>query len=95
MQGSLKDLIKLIEDKVRIVDVISDYITLEKKGNSYVGLCPFHSDSNPSLSVSESKKIFKCFTCGAGGSAISFVQNFEGISFIEAIKKVSEKNKIN
>ncbi|NQX83343.1 MAG: DNA primase [Mycoplasmataceae bacterium] len=94
MQGNLKELIKLIEDKVSIVDTVSDYVSLEKKGNNYVGLCPFHSDSNPSMSVSDSKGIFKCFSCGAGGGAITFVQNYEGISFIETVKKISDKANI-
>ncbi len=94
MQDNLKELIEIIEKKASVVNVVSDYITLEKKGNNYVGLCPFHSDSNPSMSVSDSKRIFKCFSCGAGGSAINFVQNYEGISFIEALKKLSEKYKI-
>ncbi len=94
MQDNLKELIEIIEKKASVVNVVSDYITLEKKGNNYVGLCPFHSDSNPSMSVSDSKRIFKCFSCGAGGGAINFVQNYEGISFIEALKKLSEKYKI-
>ncbi len=95
MQNKLSELIKIIEEKSNVSDIISDYISLEKKGNNHVGLCPFHSDSNPSMSVSDQKGIFKCFVCGAGGGAISFVQNYEGISFIEAVKKVSEKLKID
>ena len=93
--NKLKELIQIVEDKSSIVDIISDYINLEKKGNSYVGICPFHPDSNPSMSVSDSKRIFKCFSCGAGGGVISFVQNYEGISFIEALKKLSDKYNIN
>lgn len=94
MQGNLKELIKIIEDKSNIVDIVSDYISLEKKGNNYIGLCPFHTDSNPSLSVSNDKGIFKCFSCGAGGGVITFIQNYEGISFIESVKKISEKYSI-
>ncbi len=89
--NKLSELIKIIEEKSNVSEIISDYISLEKKGNNHVGLCPFHSDSNPSMSVSDAKGIFKCFTCGAGGGAISFVQNYEGISFIEALKKLSTK----
>ncbi len=89
--NKLSELIKIIEEKSNVSEIISDYISLEKKGNNHVGLCPFHSDSNPSMSVSDSKGIFKCFVCGAGGGAISFVQNYEGISFIEAVKKLSTK----
>jgi len=68
--------------KASIVDIVSEYVELEKKGKNYVGLCPFHGDTNPSMSVSEEKKIFKCFSCGAGGNAIKFVQDFEKISFV-------------
>ncbi len=89
--NKLSELIKILEEKTNVSDIISDYISLEKKGNNHVGLCPFHSDSNPSMSVSDSKGIFKCFVCGAGGGAISFVQNYEGISFIESLKKISGK----
>lgn len=91
----LKELLNIIEEKVNIVDVISDYVSLEKKGQNHIGLCPFHSDSNPSMSVSESKHIFKCFSCGAGGNAISFIQNIEGITFIEAVKKLCTKFEID
>ncbi|BDU67650.1 MAG: DNA primase [Candidatus Tyloplasma litorale] len=93
--NNLKELIKIIEDKATISEVISDYISLEKKGNNYIGLCPFHPDTKPSMSVSDSKGIFKCFSCGKGGSVISFVQLHEGISFIESLKKLSNKYKID
>lgn len=73
-----------------IVKVVSSYITLSKKGRNYVGVCPFHDDTNPSLTVSPEKKIFKCFVCGTSGSAISFVQKYEKITFFEAMKKVAE-----
>ncbi len=77
--------------KASIVDIVSEYVELEKKGKNHVGLCPFHGDTNPSMSVSEDKKIFKCFSCGAGGNAIKFVQDFEKISFVEATKKVADR----
>lgn len=89
MQNNLSELIDLIDNKVKIESIISNYIHLEKKGNNYVGLCPFHSDSNPSLIVSPNKKIFKCFSCGAGGGIIKFVQNYENLSFLDSIKKIS------
>jgi DNA primase len=60
-----------------IVEVISEVVELQKKGKNYVGLCPFHADSNPSMTVSGEKQIFKCFSCGAGGNALKFVQDFE------------------
>ncbi len=93
--NKLSELINLIEEKSNVSDIISDYISLEKKGNNHVGLCPFHSDSNPSMSVSDQKKIFKCFVCGAAGGAISFVQNYQGVNFIEATKIVADKLKID
>ena len=93
--NKLKELLNIIDNKVNIVDIVSDYVSLEKKGQNHVGLCPFHSDSNPSMSVSESKGIFKCFSCGAGGGVIGFVQNYEGITFIDAVKKICEKSSIN
>ena len=73
-----------------IVKVIGSYLTLTKKGKNYVAICPFHDDTNPSMVVSPEKKLFKCFVCGTGGSAITFVQKYEHISFMEAIKKVAE-----
>ncbi len=89
MQNNLKDLIKEIESKAKIEEIISNSIHLERKGNNYIGLCPFHTDSNPSMSVSPAKGIFKCFSCGAGGNVITFEQNFKGISFIDAVKEIS------
>lgn len=82
-------LIDEIIQKVNIVEVVGDYVQLEKKGRNYVGLCPFHADNNPSMSVSEEKHIYKCFSCGAGGNAIKFVQDFENISFPDAARKVA------
>lgn len=83
--------IKQILDKADIVAIIGEHIKLEKKGNDYKGICPFHDDSNPSLSVSPNKKVFKCFSCGETGNAITFVQKFKHISFPEAVKYVGEK----
>lgn len=82
----LDDLLK----KADISSIISRYIPLSKKGKNFVALCPFHDDKNPSLSISPEKQIFKCFVCGTGGSAIQFVQNYEKISFPQAVKKVAE-----
>ena len=84
---------KIIDDirrSARIVDVIGHYIKLQKKGNSYFGLCPFHPDKHPSLSVSPSKNVWKCFVCDAKGSVFDFVSKIEKCSFIDAVKKVAE-----
>lgn len=83
----------LLEEVLRhadIVDVIRTYIPVEQKGRSYVALCPFHDDKHPSLSISREKQIFKCFVCGAGGNAFSFVSRYENIPFDAAVRKVAE-----
>ncbi|HOE57282.1 MAG TPA: CHC2 zinc finger domain-containing protein, partial [Bacillota bacterium] len=81
-----EDKISEIIEKNDIVDVISEYMTLKKKGSNYMALCPFHSEKTPSFSVSFSKQIFNCFGCGVGGNVITFIQRIEKISFIEAVK---------
>ncbi len=74
--------------KVDIVKVVGNYITLTQKGRNYLGICPFHNDSNPSLTISPEKRIYKCFVCGAGGNAFTFVSDYEKIPFIKAVKTV-------
>lgn len=73
-----------------IVKVIGSYLTLVKQGKNYKAVCPFHDDTNPSLTISPEKQFFKCFVCGTGGNAITFVQKYEHISFQEAVKKVAD-----
>ena len=81
-----------IRVKADIVDIISSYnITLEKKGKDYKCICPFHDDHSPSMSISTSKQIFKCFACGAGGNVFTFVEKFDNVSFPEAVKIVADK----
>ena len=84
------DLIESVLRSADIVAVVSSYINVEKHGRSHLAVCPFHDDSNPSLNISQEKQIFKCFACGAGGNAITFVQRFERISYPEAVRKVAE-----
>lgn len=79
-----------IRSSVNIVDIISNYIPLTNKGKNYFGICPFHDDHSPSMSVSPERQMFKCFTCGVGGNVFTFVSKYEDISFIEAVKKVAE-----
>ena len=86
-----QEVINEIRDKADIVDVISEYVPLEPKGRNFMGVCPFHDDNNPSMSVSRDKKIFKCFSCGATGTVFKFVMDFENISFPEAIAKLADK----
>ena len=78
-----------VKEKADIVDIIGQYVKLEKKGSDFIGLCPFHDDTNPSLSVSPSKKIFKCFSCNVGGNAISFLEKYKKIPFMEAYREVA------
>ncbi len=83
----------LVDDILKqadIVNVVSSYINVIRKGRNYVALCPFHDDKNPSMMISKEKQIFKCFVCGAGGNAISFVEKYEKIPFAEAIRKTAE-----
>ena len=82
------ELVQYVKDKADIVAVIGHYLKLTKKGADYVAICPFHDDTKPSLSISPTKKIFKCFVCGTGGNCITFVQKYEHVSFMQAVKKV-------
>ena len=79
-----------ISAKVSIVDVVGQYVQLTKAGRNYKGLCPFHNEATPSLLVSADKGIYKCFGCGEGGDAISFVSKMEGISYGEATTRLAE-----
>ena len=88
--ASANDLALDVLKHADIVHVISSYLTLVKAGKNYKAVCPFHDDTNPSLVISPEKQFFKCFVCGAGGNAISFVQKYEHCSFMEAVKKVAE-----
>lgn len=83
--------INRIQQTANIVDIISSYITLEKKGKNHFGMCPFHDDHNPSMSVSEEKGLFTCFVCHKTGNVFSFVQDYENVSFLEAVKIVAAK----
>ena len=80
-----------IQRKVNIVDVIRDYIPLTKKGKNYFGICPFHDDHNPSMSVSPEKQMYKCFVCGAAGNVFNFVKDYKNINFYESVKEVANK----
>ena len=73
-----------------IVEVIKSFVPVTKKGKNYFAVCPFHDDTNPSLSISPEKQIFRCFVCGASGTAISFVMKYKGLSYFEALKLVAE-----
>ena len=83
-----------IQDAAQIVEVVSDFVTLRKRGVNFVGLCPFHDDRTPSFYVSPSKNICKCFSCGEGGSAVHFVMKHEQLSYYEALKYLAKKYNI-
>lgn len=85
------EIIEEIKKKADIVDVISSYIPLTKKGRNYFGLCPFHDDHSPSMSVSKEKGIYTCFVCGATGNVITFVMDYENVSYVEALKILANK----
>lgn len=83
---------KVIEtSNARIVDVVSDFVSLKKRGSNYVGLCPFHSEKTGSFSVSPGKGFFKCFGCGKAGSALTFVMEHEHLTFVEGLKYLGRK----
>jgi len=85
------ELIEEIRSKNDIVDVISGYVRLQKKGSSYFGLCPFHNEKSPSFSVSRQKQMFYCFGCGVGGNVFTFLMEYENFSFIEALKFLADR----
>ena len=89
------EVINEIRNKTDIVDVVSKYINLTKTGKNYIGVCPFHDDHSPSMSVSPEKQIFTCFSCGATGNVFTFVSDYEKISFTEAVSLLGEKVGIN
>lgn len=83
-----------IQDAAQIVDVVSDFVTLKKRGVNYLGLCPFHDDRTPSFSVSPTKNICKCFACGEGGNPTHFIMKHEQLTYYEALKYLAKKYNI-
>ncbi|MBQ7031645.1 MAG: DNA primase [Bacilli bacterium] len=91
MQLISEDKINDIRNSADIVSIVSDYIPLKMQGKNYFGVCPFHDDHSPSMSVSKERQLFKCFVCNKGGNVFTFVKEYENISYIEAVKKVADK----
>ena len=87
-------LIEEIKANIDIVEVVSQYVSLKRKGRNYFGLCPFHNEKSPSFSVSETKQIFHCFGCGAGGDVIGFLKKIENIEFKDAVEMLAERANI-
>ncbi|MDO5392278.1 MAG: DNA primase [Eubacteriales bacterium] len=85
------DIIEEVRVKNDIVDVISQYVKLQRKGSSYFGLCPFHNEKTPSFSVSPAKQMYYCFGCGAGGNVFTFIMEYENFSFGEALKFLADR----
>lgn len=86
-----QELINEIREKNDILDVVSEYVKLEKRGRNYIGLCPFHDEKTPSFSVSEDKQICHCFGCKKGGNVFQFIQEIKDVSFVDAVRELGDK----
>ena len=86
-----EETIKKIRNENDIVDVIGEYLPLVQKGKNYFAVCPFHDDHSPSMSISKDKQIFRCFVCGTSGNVISFVRDYEKVSFQEAVEILGKR----
>ena len=85
------ELVEEVRQRTDIVDLIGTYVRLQKKGGSYMGLCPFHNEKSPSFSVHAGRQIYHCFGCGVGGNAFTFVMEYENFTFVEALKHLAER----
>ena len=86
-----QETVELIKDTAQIVDVISDFVTLKRRGGNFVACCPFHNEKTPSFNVSPSRGIYKCFGCGKSGTAIGFIMEYEHLSYVEALRYLANK----
>ncbi len=86
--------IQRVADATDIVELVSQYVSLTRRGKEFIGLCPFHDDKRPSMYVSPDKQIYKCFSCGAGGGVFQFVEAYEKLSFPEAVRMLAERSHI-
>lgn len=92
---SLDELKVKIKEEIPISSVIGSYISIKKSGSAFLSLCPFHSDSKPSMHINDNKKMFKCFACEAAGDSIGFVMKYRNLDFIDALKEICQKQGIN
>lgn len=83
--------IQQVKEATNIVDVISSFLSLQRKGSGFVGICPFHDDRHPSMRVNPSKQTYKCFVCGAGGDVFEFLQQYEQMTFTEAVRWCAQR----
>ena len=90
MNNVSQELLNEIRNSVDLTDIVSSYISLTPRGKNYFGICPFHDDNRPSMSVSKDKQIYKCFSCGATGNVFKFIMDYENISFMESVKKCAD-----
>ncbi|HNN31946.1 MAG TPA: CHC2 zinc finger domain-containing protein, partial [Chitinophagaceae bacterium] len=86
--------IEQIKSRIDIIDIISQYVNLKKRGSNYIGNCPFHNEKTPSFTVSPTKELYKCFGCGKSGNAITFLMEHDKLSFVEALKWLAAKYNI-
>ncbi|MCR4903960.1 MAG: DNA primase [Butyrivibrio sp.] len=89
------DIIEEVRSRNDIVDVVGQYVHLQKKGANYFGLCPFHNEKSPSFSVSPGKQMFYCFGCGEGGNVFSFLMKYDNLTFQEAVKELAQRSGVN
>ena len=95
MDQDFSQKIQQIKEQVNIVDIVGEYLKLTRKGNNFWAICPFHQDSNPSLSVSQEKQIYKCFSCSEQGNVFIFLQKYKNIDFLSAVREVAKIAKID
>ena len=89
-----EELVKEIKRRLSIIDLVENYTSIKKSGNGYIGLCPFHDDSNPSMHIDEQKGLYHCFSCGAGGDIIGFYMRYNSVTFPEALTELAKKANI-
>src|ERR1017187_9592104 len=90
-----QETIQQIVNRIDIIEIISSFIKLKKRGTNYLGLCPFHNEKTPSFTVSPSKEIYKCFGCGRSGNTISFLMEHEKFSYVEALKWLANRYNVD
>ncbi len=96
MKGHIpNDFINIVISQTDIVEIISRFVPLKKRGGSHIACCPFHNEKTPSFHVSQSKQIYHCFGCGVGGNVITFLKDYDGLSFIEAVEELAQIQNIN
>ena len=93
-QNIPNSIIDEIRSRAGVFEVVSDFVLLKKSGKNYKGLCPFHSEKTPSFTVSPDKQIYHCFGCGAGGNVFKFLMEMEGISFVDAVRKLADRTHV-